>query len=157
MTAGMSTSFRRPGRLSALLANSSSSPRSRMIATLAPRAPAAGSAPVHATARRPHHAPAARTWRRRGRSRSRGRGAAPRLRSCSPEEPALLLRLLLDPLHRVDDHHGPARAVRDAVRDVPEQELLAAAHTDVPDHDHVDILALRRLDDRLPRVVAHDD
>src|SRR5207244_11385168 len=52
------------------------------------------------------------------------------LRSCSPEEPALLLRLLLDPLHRVDDHHGPARAVRDAVRDVPEQELLAAAHAD---------------------------
>src|SRR5438270_5063065 len=58
----------------------------------------------------------------------------------SPEEPALLLRLLLDPLPGVHDHDRPARAVRNAVRDVAQQELLAPAHAHVADHDHIHVL-----------------
>ena len=41
------------------------------------------------------------------------------------------------------------RVVRDAVRDVAEQELLAAAHADVADHEHVRLLGLGRGDDRV--------
>ena len=47
----------------------------------------------------------------------------------------------------------PAR-VRDAVRDVAEQERLASAHADAADDDHVGALALDRRDDRVGRVLA---
>ena len=45
----------------------------------------------------------------------------------------------------------------DAVRDVAEQELLAAGHPDAPHDDHVCVLAANRVDDCLRRVVGHHD
>ena len=58
---------------------------------------------------------------------------------------------------RLDDHDRAGRVVRDAVRDVAQQELAATAHADAADHEHVGLLPPRRLDDRLGRIVAGDD
>ena len=76
------------------------------------------------------------------RSRRPGRGAGPRLRR--------LGRRLgrHGAVGRVDDHDRATGAVRDAVRDVPEQELLAAAHAGVADDEHVRRLFLGGTDDR---------
>ena len=50
-----------------------------------------------------------------------------------------------------------ARVVRDAVRDVAEQELLAAAHADVADDEDVAPSLVGGVDDRLRRVLVDDD
>ena len=52
-------------------------------------------------------------------------------------------------LGRVHDHDRTARVVRDAVRDVAEQELAAAAHPEVADDEHVGVLRLGGGDDRV--------
>ena len=69
---------------------------------------------------------------------------APDLECPVEELPAGVLGLLelgledgLHSLGRVDDYDGAARVVRDPVRDVAEQELLAAAHARVPDYEDV--------------------
>ena len=49
---------------------------------------------------------------------------------------------------RVDDDDGAARRVRDAVRDVAEQELLPPAHARVADDEHVGLLLVDRAHDR---------
>ena len=59
------------------------------------------------------------------------------------EEPAAAARLRRC-LGAVDDDDRAARIVRDAVRHVPEQELLAAAHADVADDEHVGAAPRRR-------------
>ena len=48
---------------------------------------------------------------------------------------------------RVDDDDGAARRVRDPVRDVAEQELLAPAHARVADDEHVGLLLVDCPDD----------
>ena len=55
-----------------------------------------------------------------------------------------------------DDHRAPG-VVGDAVRHVPQEELLAAAHAEVPDDDHVDLLPLRGLDDGAGGIGVDDD
>ena len=57
---------------------------------------------------------------------------------------------------RVHDDDRAAGVVRDAVGHVAEQELLAAAHADVADDDHVGALLLGGLDDRGRGVVVDD-
>ena len=55
----------------------------------------------------------------------------------------------------VHDDHGASRVVRHAVRHVPQEELLAAAHAEVAHHQHVDPLLLGGLDDG-PRGIGVD-
>ena len=61
------------------------------------------------------------------------------------------------PVRRVHDDHRAPRVVADPVRHVAQQELLAAGHPRVADHQHVDLVLLGRLDDRHRRVVVDHD
>ena len=45
----------------------------------------------------------------------------------------------------------------DPIRHVSQQELPAAAHADAADHEHVRLLPLGGLDDRLGRILAEHD
>ena len=57
----------------------------------------------------------------------------------------------------VHDDHGAARVVADPVRHVAQQELLAAGHAGVADHEHVDPVLLGGVDDRHGGVVVDHD
>src|SRR2546430_17280232 len=114
----------------------------------APRARRAAGAHAPPGSRRSRASREARTWRRPTRPGPPGRGGCLRPPPASPLTAVGV---------RLDDHDGAGRVVRDPVRDVLEQELLAAAHADAADDDHVDLLLGCELDHVARRIGALPD